>query len=181
MPADQEQKAREAASRVRFLVLDVDGVCTDGKLYYAEDGRAFKAFHSQDGIGIKTARKAGLGIGVITGRDDPAVRARMAQLGVEEYHPGHESKLPVLEEIRARLGLAREDMAYLGDDWIDLDPMRAVGLPLAVANARPEVKAEALHVTAASGGDGAVREAVEFILNARGLGPLSNFWTERPA
>jgi 3-deoxy-D-manno-octulosonate 8-phosphate phosphatase (KDO 8-P phosphatase) len=170
--------ALEAARRVRFLVLDVDGVCTDGKLYFFENGRVGKAFSSQDGLGIKTALRAGIGVGVITGRDDDAVRARMSQLGVTEYHPGHESKLPALDGIRARLGLDRKEMAYLGDDWIDLDPMRAVGFPMAVANARPEVMAEALYVTAARGGEGAVREAVELLLAARpaSVSPVS-LWT----
>ena len=84
------------AARVRFIVLDVDGVCTDGKLYFLQDGHAVKAFCSLDGLGIKTALKAGIGIGVITARDDPCVHARMAQLGVREYHPGHEAKLTKL-------------------------------------------------------------------------------------
>ncbi|MCH5277084.1 MAG: phenylphosphate carboxylase subunit delta [Desulfovibrionaceae bacterium] len=174
--------AAEAAARVRFLVLDVDGVCTDGRLYFDASGTASKAFYARDGIGIKTALRAGLGIGIITGRDDPCVRARMTQLGVTEYHPGHEAKLPVLDEIRRRLGLGFDQMAYMGDDWIDLDPLRTVGMPLAVADAAPDVRDEALYVTAAPGGRGAVREAVEFLLNARqdGLKPAA-LWTTLPA
>jgi 3-deoxy-D-manno-octulosonate 8-phosphate phosphatase (KDO 8-P phosphatase) len=168
--------ASAAARRVRFLVLDVDGVCTDGKLYFFENGQVCKAFFAQDGLGVKTALKAGIGVGVITGRDDNAVRVRMSQLGVTEYHPGHDSKLPVLDDICARLGLDRTEMAYLGDDWIDLAPMRAVGFPMAVANARPEVMAEALYVTAARGGEGAVREAVEVLLTSRLVSP-SSLWT----
>ena len=162
--------ATEAAAKVRFLVLDVDGVCTDGRLYFDGSGMALKAFHSRDGIGI------------ITGRDDPGVRARMTQLGITEYHPGHESKLPALDDIRRRLGLEFDQMAYMGDDWIDLDPMRAVGVPLAVADAAAEVRDAALYVTAARGGRGAVREAVEFLLNARDDGlKLSELWTTLPA
>lgn len=174
--------AMEAAARVRFLVLDVDGVCTDGRLLFDKDGTASKAFYARDGIGIKTALRAGLGIGIITGRDDPCVRARMTQLGVTEYHPGHENKLPALDEIRRRLGLEFDEMAYMGDDWIDLDPLRIVGMPLAVADAVREVKDEALYVTVARGGRGAVREAVEFLLNARrdGLKP-AELWTTLPA
>ena len=126
--------------------------------------------------------RAGLGIGIITGRDDPGVRARMTQLGITEYHPGHESKLPALDDIRRRLGLEFDQMAYMGDDWIDLDPMRAVGVPLAVADAAAEVRDAALYVTAARGGRGAVREAVEFLLNARDDGlKLSELWTTLPA
>ena len=175
--AADENVFRDAAS-VRFLVLDVDGVCTDGKLYFQENGHPVKCFNAQDGIGIKTAMLAGLGIGIITGRNDPCVLARMSQLGVTEYHAGFESKLPKLEAIRKKYGLKPEEMAYMGDDWIDLDPMRTVGMPIAVANAVAQVKKEARYITAARGGEGAVREAIEFLLNARldGKNP-ADFWT----
>lgn len=167
-----------AAAKVRFLVLDVDGVCTDGKLYFQENGHPIKCFSAQDGIGIKTALRAGIGIGIITGRNDPCVLARMSQLGVKDYYAGFEAKLPKLEEIQKKYGLAREQLAYLGDDWIDLDPMRSVGMPMAVANAVMQVKKEALYVTSARGGEGAVREAVEFLLSARmdGKNP-ADLWT----
>ena len=117
-------------------------------------------------------------IGIITGRNDPCVLARMSQLGVTEFHAGFEAKLPKLEAIRQKYGLKPEEMAYMGDDWIDLDPMRSVGMPIAVANAVAQVKKEARYVTAARGGDGAVREAIEFLLNARleGKNP-ADFWT----
>ena len=175
--AADENVFRDAAS-VRFLVLDVDGVCTDGKLYFQENGHPVKCFNAQDGIGIKTAMLAGIGIGIITGRNDPCVLARMSQLGVTEYHAGFESKLPKLEAIRKKYGLKPEEMAYMGDDWIDLDPMRTVGMPIAVANAVAQVKKEARYITAARGGEGAVREAIEFFLNARldGKNP-ADFWT----
>ena len=175
--AADENAFRDAAS-VRFLVLDVDGVCTDGKLYFQENGHPVKCFNAQDGIGIKTAMLAGIGIGIITGRNDPCVLARMSQLGVTEYHAGFESKLPKLEAIRKKYGLKPEEMAYMGDDWIDLDPMRSVGMPIAVANAVAQVKKEARYITAARGGDGAVREAIEFLLNARldGKNP-ADYWT----
>jgi 3-deoxy-D-manno-octulosonate 8-phosphate phosphatase (KDO 8-P phosphatase) len=173
-----DENAFRDAARVRFLVLDVDGVCTDGKLYFQENGHPVKCFNAQDGIGIKTAMLAGIGIGIITGRNDPCVRARMSQLGVTEFYAGFESKLPKLEAIRRKYDLAPEEMAYIGDDWIDLDPMRSVGMPIAVANAVAQVKKEARYVTAARGGDGAVREAIEFLLNARldGKNP-ADFWT----
>ncbi|MBQ4615378.1 MAG: HAD hydrolase family protein [Mailhella sp.] len=175
--AADENAFRDAAS-VRFLVLDVDGVCTDGKLYFMEHGHPVKCFNAQDGIGIKTAMLAGIGIGIITGRNDPCVLARMSQLGVTEYHAGFESKLPKLEAIRLKYGLKPEEMAYMGDDWIDLDPMRSVGMPIAVANAVAQVKKEARYITAARGGEGAVREAIEFLLAARmdGKNP-ADFWT----
>ena len=163
--AADENAFRDAAS-VRFLVLDVDGVCTDGKLYFQENGHPVKCFNAQDGIGI------------ITGRNDPCVLARMSQLGVTEFHAGFESKLPKLESIRRKYGLKPEEMAYMGDDWIDLDPMRSVGMPIAVANAVAQVKKEARYITAARGGEGAVREAIELILTARmdGKNP-ADLWT----
>lgn len=167
-----------AAARVLYVVLDVDGVCTDGKLYTTREGDVIKSFHSHDGIAIKTAFKAGLGIGVITGRNDPSVHARMTQLGITDYYAGHDAKLSALLNICARHGLTPAEMAYVGDDWIDLDPMRAVGMPMAVANARVEVKDEALYVTAAAGGEGAVREAIEFLLTAGNEDVnLADLWT----
>ncbi len=173
-------KVRAKAAAIKVLVLDVDGVCTDGKLYAQPDGTAVKAFCSHDGVAIKTAMRAALHIAVITGRDDPAVTARFAQLGVEQYYPGFEAKLGPLEKIRQALGLEYDQMAYLGDDWIDLDPMLKVGLPLAVPNARPEVLAVALGVTARPGGEGAVRDAVEFILKSRDPNiRLTDYWMEK--
>jgi len=174
--------AVQAARAVRILVLDVDGVCTDGRIFFNDRGEITKAFHCADGLGIKTALKAGLDIGVITGRDDPCVRARMTSLGVTRYYPGHESKLGALAAIGHSTGLEFSQMAYLGDDWIDLDPMRAVGLPMAVANAVAQVRAEALYLTAARGGHGAVREAIEFLLASRedGFNP-ADLWTHPEA
>ncbi len=176
--AVKDEAALADAARVRFLVLDVDGVCTDGRLYVMENGHTLKSFHSHDGLGIKTALRSGLGIGVITGRDDPCVHARMAQLGVTEYHPGHEAKLDVIRSIMKRNHLEKHEIAYIGDDWIDLDPMRTVGMPIAVANAVMQVKGEARYITAAKGGEGAVREAIEFLLAARmdGKNP-ADLWT----
>ncbi len=168
--------ALERAGNVRFLILDVDGVCTDGKLYIDPEGRTFKSFNSQDGIGIKTALKAGIGIGVITGRDDPCTETRMRSLGVDEYHPGKEMKAEALAAILKRQKIAPEHAAYLGDDWIDLAPMGMVGLPMAVANARREVKDAALFITESRGGEGAVRDAIDFILSAKGIAGES-FWT----
>ena len=112
-----DENAFRDAARVRFLVLDVDGVYTDGKLYFQENGHPVKCFNAQDGIGIKTAMLAGIGIGIITGRNDPCVLARMSQLGVTEFHAGFESKLPKLEAIREKYGLKPEEMAYPGREW----------------------------------------------------------------
>ena len=166
------------AAAVRMLVLDVDGVCTDGKLYMDGEGHAVKCFHTHDGIGIKLALRADLDIAVITGRNDPSVRARMTQLGVRHYFPGFEAKLPALRRLAEESGLGFAQMAYLGDDFIDLDPLEVVGMPMAVANARPEVLRAARHVTALRGGEGAVREAVEWLLHARGLNNLAALWRD---
>lgn len=173
--------AIEAAAKIRFLVLDVDGVCTDGRLLYHPDGAAEKFFNAQDGIGIKSAIRAGLGIGVITGRNDPCVQARFTQLGATAYMPGFDAKLDPLNRMCSDHALCLDQVAYMGDDWIDLDPMRSVGLPVAVANARPEVKDDALYVTGVKGGEGAVREVVEFLFACRKDGTrLADLWTEVP-
>jgi 3-deoxy-D-manno-octulosonate 8-phosphate phosphatase (KDO 8-P phosphatase) len=162
------KQASELARRIRALVLDVDGVLTDGGLYYDAEGNVTKRFHVQDGLGIKLAQAAGVEVAVITGLSHKAVESRVRELGISEYHHGHVDKLPLLEKVRDNLGLEFSDMAYLGDDWVDAEAMRAVGLPMAVSNAQPEVLEIAAWVSSAPGGGGAVREAVRFILEARG-------------
>ena len=127
--------ARERAARIKLLVLDVDGVLTDGGLYYGPEGMALKRFDVQDGLGIKLAQAAGLVVAVISGLDSPAVAARMRELGVDDYHAGHRDKIPLLEDICARHGLGLEQAAFLGDDWVDAGALSRVGLPMAVANA----------------------------------------------
>lgn len=161
--------ARRLAVPVKVLVLDVDGVLTDGGLYYDAEGRVLKRFDVQDGLGVKMAQAAGLKIAVITGLDNPAVSSRIRELGIVDYYPGHTDKSPILESIRAKYGLKLDQMAYLGDDWVDVAVMRLVGFPVAVANAQPEVKGLAAWVTERSGGHGAAREAITFILEAQGL------------
>jgi 3-deoxy-D-manno-octulosonate 8-phosphate phosphatase (KDO 8-P phosphatase) len=167
-PLKATDKVRLAAARVKVLILDVDGVLTDGGLYYAEDGRVQKRFNVQDGLGIKLAQAAGLEIAVITGLDSKSVAARLKDLGVVEYHAGFKEKWETVEGIMQRLGANAEELAFLGDDWVDAAPLRRVGLPMAVANAQPEVKALAAWVSTVPGGQGAVREAIRFILDAQG-------------
>lgn len=157
-----------AAVKVRLLVLDVDGVLTDGGLYYDLQNQVMKRFDVQDGLGIKIAQKAGIKIAVITGLESAAVEARMKDLGIEDYFAGFLDKRACLEELKARHNLEWEQMAYMGDDWIDLSVMDMVGLPLAVANAQPEVKSIASYVTTAKGGQGAVREIIRHLLMAQG-------------
>lgn len=149
---------------IKLLVLDVDGVLTDGGLYYDNDGRILKRFNVQDGLGLKLASQAGLRLAVITGLDSPCVTARVRDLGIEYYFAGHADKLPCLDRLRRDAGLDYANMAYIGDDWLDAPAMKLVGLPMAVPNARPHILELAAWVSTRTGGQGAVREAVEFIL-----------------
>jgi len=154
-----------------MVVMDVDGVLTDGKLYYGDDGTTFRSFHVHDGMGIVRALDSGLILAAISGRDDPSVRRRMEELRVE-YIGGSKDKLSDYTFLLMRYGLRDEEVAYIGDDLNDLPVMRRVGLPVAVADARPEVKAVALYITRAKGGEGAVREVLDMIREAKGHGPL---------
>ncbi|MDP2848012.1 MAG: HAD-IIIA family hydrolase [Humidesulfovibrio sp.] len=155
-------------SGVKLLILDVDGVLTDGGLYYDHEGNVTKRFNVQDGLGIKIAQSFGLDIAVITGLKHRAVELRVQELGITEYHAGHVDKVPLMDAIRERLGLERSEVAYLGDDWVDVGIMGAVGLPMAVPNAQPEIFPLAKWVSRCPGGQGAVREAIMFILRCRG-------------
>ncbi len=156
------------AREIRLLVLDVDGVMTDGGLYYDATGLVIKRFHVHDGIGIRLAKSAGIEIAVISGMDVPCVASRLRELGVTEYHGGHDNKATILDSIRKRLGLEWQQIAYLGDDWVDLAPMSRVGLPVAVANALPDVKEMARLVLQKEGGNGAIRELVDLLLTCQG-------------
>jgi 3-deoxy-D-manno-octulosonate 8-phosphate phosphatase (KDO 8-P phosphatase) len=162
----------EQATRVRLLLMDVDGVLTDGKLYNVPgaNGEMFetKAFDSQDGIALQWLNWKGIQAGLISGRVSPAAEERARQCRFSYIYQGHIEKIPVLEEILARAGLTREQVAYIGDDLTDIVVMRRVGLAIATANARPEVKRCAHFVTQGEGGKGAVREAIELILKAQG-------------
>lgn len=162
-------KAYELASKIKLLVLDVDGVLTDGGLYYDENGLAMKRFHVQDGLGIKLAQAVGLEIGVISGLDQKPVAQRVKELGIAHYYPGKHRKVPLFKEMCERVGVESTEAAFMGDDWIDLGVMREAGFALSVPGAVDEVLREADWVTTRDGGQGAVREAIMFILKARGL------------
>ena len=163
---------KERAARVRLLLMDVDGVLTDGRLLNLPDlaGGVFesKAFDSQDGIALQWLSWHGIETGVISGRVSAATEARARQVNMRYVYQGHIEKVPILDEIRAAAGLSAEQIAYCGDDLTDIVVMRRVGLALAPANARPEVKRAAHHVTQAAGGRGAVREICELLLEAQG-------------
>lgn len=162
-------RARELAKNIKLLVLDVDGVLTDGGLYYDADGMAMKRFNVQDGFGIKLAQSAGLEIGVISGLDQNPVANRVAELGIKHYYPGKHKKIPLFEEICDKVGIDVSEAAFMGDDWIDLGVMQRAGLALSVPNGMPEVRELADWVAPRAGGHGAVRDAIGFILEAKGL------------
>jgi 3-deoxy-D-manno-octulosonate 8-phosphate phosphatase (KDO 8-P phosphatase) len=156
------------ASEIALVVLDVDGVLTDGRLWYGPDGETLKAFNVRDGHGIKSLVAAGVGVAVISGRRSAAVTARMRELGVADVAQGVGDKARALAELLKRNAVDPRRVACLVDDTPDLGLMSAVGMPAAVADAHPDVLAAAKHVTRAAGGHGAVREFCDFLLAARG-------------
>ena len=160
------------ARKVRVLLLDVDGVLTDGHVYLQSmpDGTAVecKAFHSQDGAGLKMARDAGVRTGVISGRRSPAVERRAQETGMEFVYQGYAKKIEAYEAILREAGVQDSQVAYVGDDLPDLPVMARVGLPIAVANAVPEVQRASDYVTQRGGGEAAAREVIELILKAQG-------------
>jgi 3-deoxy-D-manno-octulosonate 8-phosphate phosphatase (KDO 8-P phosphatase) len=170
------------ARKIKLLLFDVDGVLTDGKLFFLPDrekGGAssqltaqgsieFKGFHAHDGVANSLARVAGLRTGLITRRFSETVALRARDLKLEIVEQGNQDKGVALKAIAAKTGLAFDEVAFVGDDIVDLSAMRAGGLAIAVKNARAEVKKEAHYITPHAGGDGALRDAVEFILKAQG-------------
>lgn len=150
-----------------MLVLDVDGVMTDGRLWFGPAGETLKVFHVRDGYGIKALQKAGIEVAVISGRSSAAVAERLAELGVRHVMQGVEDKGPALARLLEQTSLTAADCACLVDDLPDLALMRGVGLPVAVADAHPEVLAEAAWITLTPGGHGAVRELCDALLAAR--------------
>ncbi len=156
------------AAGVRAAIFDVDGVLTDGTLYISEAGETLKAFHALDGHGLKLLAMAGLTPIVITGRDSPAVRRRLKDLGITEAVFGAHDKLAVAEPVLARLGLSWSQVAVMGDDWPDLPLLLRAGLAVAPPNAHTEAQAVAHHVCRARGGQGAARECCDLLLLATG-------------
>jgi 3-deoxy-D-manno-octulosonate 8-phosphate phosphatase (KDO 8-P phosphatase) len=149
---------------IRLLVLDVDGVLTDGRLYFGPRGETLKVFHVRDGHGIVQLRRAGLEVAVISGRRSPMVTARCRELGIRHVHQGSADKLAVFTRLCARLRLTPAACACVGDDLPDLPLMQAVALSFAVADAHPAVRRAAAHVTRLPGGAGAVREVCDRLL-----------------
>jgi 3-deoxy-D-manno-octulosonate 8-phosphate phosphatase (KDO 8-P phosphatase) len=154
-------------SNIRLVAFDVDGVFTDGRFYLSDDGVESKAFHTQDGYGIRQLLNEGIEVAVISGRRSGAVQKRMAELGVSHVILGCKDKVAALDEIAAKLGISVTECAYVGDDIPDLPLLSHVGVSIAVANAVPMLHEQCDLSTSASGGAGAVREVCELVLSAR--------------
>jgi len=150
--------------KIKLILMDVDGVLTDGEIIYSSDGAEIKKFNVQDGMGITLARMAGLKTGIITGRNSEMVKRRAEELKFDVVSQGSFNKLPQYEQIKQQLNLKDEEIAYIGDDILDMSILKRVGFSAAVANARDEVKAICDYVTIARGGQGAVREVIDKIL-----------------
>lgn len=161
----------ERLRAIRALVLDVDGVLTDGRLYYGGSGEILQAFHVHDGQGIKTAQAAGLVVAAVSARRSDAVARRLGELGLDAVVQGRRDKDRVLDELEERFGFRDAECAAVGDDVADLPLLRRAGLAVAVRNAHPSCLAAAHHVTARGGGEGAVREIIDLVLAARGREP----------
>ena len=159
--------AVEKARQVRLLVLDVDGVLSDGRLFYGSAGQELKAFHSADGVGLKLLQSQGIAVAIISGRQSASVRQRAAELGIKQLLQGRDDKLPALLELLETLALALHEVAYMGDDLPDLPAIEQAGLGMTVADGDDFVASRADWRSRRPGGGGAVREACEFILQAQ--------------
>jgi 3-deoxy-D-manno-octulosonate 8-phosphate phosphatase (KDO 8-P phosphatase) len=158
----------DRAARIELLLLDVDGVLTDGGIVYANDGTETKRFHVRDGSGLKLWQRAGKRAAIVSGRSSPAVERRAAELGIDPVLQGRADKRPAFEAVLAATGLRPEQVCAVGDDLPDLPVLVRCGLAVAVADACPEVRAAAAYVTTIPGGHGAVRDAVEWLLKLQG-------------
>lgn len=165
-PTDGHLVQRARATRI--VGFDIDGVLTDGRLWYGNDGAEAKAFHVHDGLGLKLLQQAGIATVVISARASDAAQRRLAELGVTHVHLGVRDKLPVFEQISRALGLSWYDAAYMGDDLPDLPILTRVMLPATVAEAVPAVRARCVWHATRPAGAGAVREFAEFVLSAQG-------------
>ena len=163
-----QEDALERAKRVKLIIFDVDGVLTDGGIYIGADGELFKPFFCRDGLGITLARRAGLKTAIITGRQSEHLRYRAKELHITEVYQGNLDKREAYRDLKAKLGLADEEIAYFGDDLVDLPIMGQVGFPAAVGDAVQEVREAAVLQSDYPGGHGAVRQLIEFLLPAQG-------------
>jgi 3-deoxy-D-manno-octulosonate 8-phosphate phosphatase (KDO 8-P phosphatase) len=161
-------ESQERAGKVRLILLDADGVLTDGRITMSSDGSEIRSFHVQDGFGIRLGRQAGLEFGILSGRASPVLERRAEELGITEVHQGILDKAGRFQEILQRLDIPAEFVCFVGDDLIDLPVMRRSGFAVATADAQPDVREGAHYVTERRGGEGAVREVVDIVLRASG-------------
>lgn len=156
------------AKSLKLLILDVDGVLTDGRLFFDDKGKEYKFFHARDGHGIKLLRQTGVEVAVISGRKSKSVALRMKNLGIEHVYQGHENKISAFNEVLEKLAIKPEQAAHVGDDLLDLPIMTRVGFAVAVKDANFAVKQYADWCTQTEGGQGAVREVCDLIMQAQG-------------
>jgi 3-deoxy-D-manno-octulosonate 8-phosphate phosphatase (KDO 8-P phosphatase) len=162
------QDLMQKAAAVRLVIFDVDGVLTDGSLFIGDDGQEYKAFHSRDGHGMKMLLETGVEIAIITGRTSQVVRHRMENLGIQHVYQGCVEKLPFFEQLIAKLGLSPHQVAYVGDDVVDVPVMLRAGFAVAVQDAHQLAKRHAHWITPNGGGRGAARDLCELIMEAQG-------------
>ena len=158
----------DKASRIKLVIFDVDGVLTTGALFIGDDGQEYKAFSSRDGLGMRMLQDSGVEIGIITGRTSSVVQHRMDSLGITHVFQGQKNKVPAFEELCQRTGVSPDEVAYVGDDIVDLPVLKRVGLSIAVADAEPLVVHHADWRTPRAGGLGAARDVCELIMQAQG-------------
>lgn len=160
-------EARSRLAQVKLLALDVDGVLTDGGLYYTESGEELKKFNVKDGLGLKLVMQAGIEVAIITTSTTPVTQHRAKKLGIPHVYLGAEDKLSVLIELCDRLGISLEQVAFVGDDIVDLPILKSIGCPITVADGMAQNKQHALLITELAGGQGCVREVCEWLLSVR--------------
>ncbi len=170
---DYPEDIRRRAQAIRLLLLDVDGVLTDGRLYFGPQGETHKVFHVRDGHGLKMAQGAGIEVAFLSGRRSDAAYHRARELGISRFFEGLRDKLAVMREMEADLKISATQVAVVADDLVDLPIMARAGLAVAVADAAPEVAAAAHWVTQSPGGRGAVREVCDLLLKAQGKWPAA--------
>ncbi len=168
MNIEMSDELRVRAKNIKLVIFDVDGVLTDGRLFFGDDGQEYKAFHSRDGLGMKMLMHSGVEVAVITARSSNVVAHRMQNLGVRHFYQGQADKVPAFLGIAEEMQIGHEAVAYVGDDLIDLPVMARVGLAIAVADAHPEVCSRSHWITPHQGGQGAARDACEMIMGAQG-------------
>ncbi|HIJ21428.1 MAG: 3-deoxy-manno-octulosonate-8-phosphatase KdsC [Gammaproteobacteria bacterium] len=162
------EELKQRIKKTRLVIFDVDGVLTDGRLYFGDNGQEYKAFYSKDGLGMKLLMQSGIEVAIITARSSPVVAHRMENLGIRHFYQGQADKIPAFKQIAEKLQLSHEQVAYVGDDLIDLPVMTQVGLSIAVADAHPEVIKRAHWTTPGKGGLGGARDVCDLIMHIQG-------------